>query len=52
MLGRDRRVWTNVRSEGGSGRWAAIGARRFAAGASIAALGDRESEHQVFVLDC
>jgi hypothetical protein len=51
MLGRDRRVWTNVRSEGGSGRWAAIGARRFAAGASIAALGDRESEHQVFVLD-
>ena len=26
-------------------------ARRFAAGASLAALGDRESEHRAFMLD-
>lgn len=33
------------------GRWAAVGARHFAAGASIAALGERESEHRALVLD-
>lgn len=51
MLGREGRVWTNLARGGAWGGWAAVGARHFVAGASLAALGDRESEHRALVLD-
>lgn len=51
VLGSDGRVWTNVARGGAWGGWSPVGARRFASGANLAALGDHESEHRAFVLE-